>query len=138
MQSRVGWPHQFGLPNSKRAAFGWQVLCQLPGEAEPLRASIRAVLQSPEWLELDELRNEAAHRGVLARYRTASAAGAEIHVDAPSVEQRREALSLVRRLVEWGEYPLRRFWLAAEEWRTWEPTILGSSMDLDAPPGTES
>jgi hypothetical protein len=125
--------HQFKTPGSKRAAFSRHLASQLPAGTTAIKDSILTVVASTEWGELDELRNEAAHRGVIVRYFTSSADGTKIHVDPAGTAERREAFSLVHRLVNWAEGPLRWFWLGAEDWREpWEPSVIGSVLDLDA------
>lgn len=125
--------HRFNVPNSKRASFGG-LANRLPPGTAPVRRSILVVTGAPEWKELDELRNEAAHRGVVVRTFSASADGTKIYVDPSGTLERREAFALVRRLVAWAGGPLRWFWLGAEAWREWEPSVIGSMMDLDAGP----
>lgn len=126
--------HRFDIPDSKRAAFNRRLAVQLPADAGPVRDSILAVISASEWKEIEDLRNEAAHRGVFVRYFTASADGTEIYVDPRGASKRREAFSLVRRLVIWAGGPLRWFWRGAEDWTEGEPSVIGSMMDLDADP----
>jgi len=127
--------HRFDLPDSKRASFGRLLAAQLPAAEAPVRESILAVVGSTEWNELDNLRDEAAHRGVVVRHFSASADGTQIYVDPHGAPERREAFSLVCGLVIWAGGPLRWFWHGVEAWReSWEPSVIGSMMDLDAGP----
>jgi hypothetical protein len=126
--------HRFNLPNSKRASFGRPLARRLPSGTAEIRKSILAVVGAPEWDQLDDLRNEAAHRGVVVRTFSASTDGTRIYVDPRGASQRREAFALVRRLVIWAGGPLRWFWLGAEAWRGGELSVIGSMMDLDAGP----
>jgi hypothetical protein len=126
------------LPRDDRASFKGLRGPGIALDSAELADLIGAVLDAPEFEQLEDLRNLAAHRGLIAgsvRSASPTGMGVEVYLErgAAKKDGETDVLQLLGGTVEWAKEPLRWLWEFAEAWlEPGEHSIKGTVGDLDS------